>query len=48
VPPEKRSALAAAGIQCNHIGEMQPGEAVQVVDEKGRELPAFHGYDHFS
>ena len=47
VPPHRLPALERSGIRCTDIGEMRTGSGVTVVDDAGRALPSFPGFDHF-
>ena len=47
VPPQRHEALAASGVACTRIGELVSGSGVTVLDENGRALPSFRGFDHF-
>ena len=48
VSPERMDVLEKSGITCTAIGEIRKGSGVTVLDESGRELPPFPGFDHFS
>jgi thiamine-monophosphate kinase len=48
VPESRLARLERLSLDCTEIGRMVAGEGVTVVDEKGRPLQGFAGWDHFA